>query len=101
MDSEGKLAISTEISRTMVQRRMACWKASTSKVRVSGSKKVRTLSEARLQAVSSRKMYSGQLWTVMPLAVKEPVAGSVRAKTCWGPSDLREGKGAKVSCLGG
>jgi hypothetical protein len=36
----------------------------------SASKKVSTFSDARLQAVSSRNMYSEQLCTVMPLAMK-------------------------------
>ena len=36
-------------------------------------------SDARLHAVSSRNMYSEQLWTTMPLATKWCVAGSVRS----------------------
>src|SRR5882672_6241196 len=98
MASEGKLAMRTEISRTMVQMRTECLKASISKARVSGSKKVITLSEARLQAVSSRNMYSEQLWTVMPLAMKEWVTGSVRSKTCCAPREVREAKESQLEC---
>src|SRR5712671_7150543 len=100
MASEGKLAMSTETSRTIVQMRTACLKASISKARVSASKKVITLSEARLQAVSSRNMYSEQLWTVMPLAMKEWVTGSVRSKTCWVPREEMEATASKLGAWG-
>src|SRR3954466_4533539 len=70
------------MSSTIVQRRVPCLKPSRSKVRVSESKNVSTFSDARLQAVSSRNMYSEQLCTVMPFAMKLWVLGSVRSKTC-------------------
>ena len=54
---DGNCAISTEISSTMVHSRQACSKAATSK-RLSASRNIIRLSEARLQAVSSRNMYS-------------------------------------------
>ena len=50
--------MSTEISSTMVHSRTACSKLSTSKLAVSLSWKASRFSEARLQAVSSRNMYS-------------------------------------------
>src|SRR4051794_5818983 len=96
MASDGKLAMRTETSRTIVQMRVACLKASTSKVRVSASKKVRTFNDARLQAVSSRNMYSEQLWTVMPLAMKEWVAGSVRSKTGRRPRGVNDDTRSKL-----
>src|ERR1044071_7212008 len=92
MASLGKLAMSTEISNTIVQRRMQCLYASMSNLRDSASKKVSTFNDARLQAVSSRNMYSEQLCTVRPLAMKEPVIGSVRSKTCCLPSGVTEWK---------
>src|SRR3954468_5031628 len=86
----------TEISRTMVQMRVPCLKASMSKWRFSASKKVRTLREARLQAGSSRNMYSEQLWTVRPLATKEEVRGSVRSKTWRLPMGEKEATRSKL-----
>src|SRR6478736_4616189 len=59
MAREGNCAIRTEISRTIVQSLTACSQEATSKVR-SSSWKASRFSDARLQAVSSRNMYSEQ-----------------------------------------
>ena len=59
MRGAGNCAIITEISSTMVHSRTACSKASMSK-RLSPSRKVIRLRDARLHAVSSRNMYSEQ-----------------------------------------
>ena len=58
MGLDGKCAMVTEISSTMVQSRMACRYPSTSNFPVSLSRKATKLMLARLQAVSSRNMYS-------------------------------------------
>src|SRR5688572_26621464 len=50
--------MSTDISSTTVQMRVACSNASTSNFSVSSSKNLRRFMDARLQAVSSRNMYS-------------------------------------------
>src|SRR5437764_42693 len=57
--------------------------------RESESKNVSTFRLARLQAVSSRNMYSEQLWTVMPAAMNEFVVCSVRSKTGRRPISVR------------
>src|SRR5262245_14298252 len=57
MRGAGNWAISTEISSTIVHNRTACANSSTANVPSSRRKQIR-LSEARLQAVSSRNMYS-------------------------------------------
>src|SRR5215475_14334686 len=54
---EGYCAIITEISSTTVHRRLACSNASTS-IDPSGLRNLIRLRDARLQAVSSRNMYS-------------------------------------------
>ena len=82
MASLGKLAISTEISSTMVQRRHAVLEAFDVEAAGLGIEEGQHVQRARLQAVSSRNMYSEQLWTVRPLAMKEWCRGSVRSKTC-------------------
>ena len=56
----GYCAISTEISSTIVHSRAACSYAATSNSALSSLWKLIRLSEARLQAVSSRNMYSEQ-----------------------------------------
>src|SRR5580658_519102 len=56
----GNWAISTEISSTTVHKEQVYWKPSTSKMFVSSSKKRRRFTDARLQAVLSRNMYSEQ-----------------------------------------
>src|SRR6185437_14614809 len=69
MALEGNCAIITDTSRTMVQRRVACSKAATSKL-PSACRNGSRLIEARLHAVSSRNMYSehGLLATIGPAA---------------------------------
>src|SRR5215831_8679927 len=57
MRREGYCAIITEISSTTVHRRLACSNASTS-IDPSGLRNRIRLRDARLQAVSSRNMYS-------------------------------------------
>src|SRR6185312_6636527 len=57
MARDGNCAIITEISSTIVHRRVACSNAATSKV-PSDCRKGSRLIEARLHAVSSRNMYS-------------------------------------------
>src|SRR5262245_46793150 len=57
MRREGYCAIITEISSTIVHRRVACSTAATS-IEPSGLRNRIRFSDARLQAVSSRNMYS-------------------------------------------
>src|ERR1700710_655618 len=52
--------MSTDISSTIVHMRQVCSKPFTSNTRVCGSKKCARLTDARLQAVLSRNIYSEQ-----------------------------------------
>ena len=58
IEREGKAAIRTEISRTTVQMSIACSYPLASNVCFSVSQNFNRLIDARLQAVSSRNMYS-------------------------------------------
>ena len=76
-------------------------RACSPRCRSGGSRRRRTcstLSDARLHAVSSRNMYSEQLWTVRPLAMNELVTGSVRSKTCCCADRGQAGNAFPVAC---
>src|SRR5688572_22092488 len=110
MRAEGNCAISTEISSTMVQSRVACSKAGTSKLpesfaaprsglpAVPGRRNAIRLSEARLHAVSSRNMYSEHGFDALIRPLAGQVCHSLMVVSNWMPGSAECHAASAIVC---